>query len=102
MKNIVLMCGGGMSTSILEKRMQEAARILDYSCIIKAYGAMSASKVIPTADIVWVGPQIRYYIPKLQEDFPHKTIQVIDMLDYGTMNGMKIMVETIKLLEGKD
>lgn len=91
MKNIVLICGGGMSSSILEHRMQEVAKALGYECEVHAYGVTQIDKVAPLADIILIGPQIRFYLSKIRQSYPDKIIEVMDMRDYGSMNGEKIL-----------
>lgn len=95
MINIVLLCAGGMSTSILAKNIAEAALELGFECKVNAYGVPKARDVVPEADIVLIGPQVRFAINKLKKEFPTKDISVIDMRDYGMMDG-KNVINTIK------
>lgn len=91
MRKIVLVCNGGMSTSLLTNTMREAAEAEGYECTINAYGVTAASKHIQEADIVLVGPQIAYEIPQLQSQFPNQTFLEVDSLDYGLMKGKKVL-----------
>lgn len=93
--NIVLLCAGGMSTSILMKNIEVAASEINFKCIVNAYGVYKAKDVVANADIVLVGPQMRYALPGLIETYPEKPISVIDMRDYGTMNGHNV-IKTVK------
>lgn len=95
MINIVLLCAGGMSTSILAKNIEEAALELGFECKVKAYGVPEARDVVPEADIVLIGPQVRFAINKLKKEFPTKDISIIDMRDYAMMDG-KNVINTIK------
>ena len=95
MINIVLLCAGGMSTSILAKNIEEAALELGFECKVNAYGVPKARDVVPEADIVLIGPQVQFAINKLKKEFPTKDISVIDMRDYGMMAG-KNVINTIK------
>ncbi|MDE7015328.1 MAG: PTS sugar transporter subunit IIB, partial [Kineothrix sp.] len=83
MKNIVLICAAGMSTSLLVKRMEKAAEETGYECKIAAYPAADASNVIPGADIVMLGPQVKYMLAKWKYDYPEKIIEAIDVRTYG-------------------
>ena len=47
MINIVLLCAGGMSTSILAKNIEEAALELGFECKVNAYGVPKARDVVP-------------------------------------------------------
>lgn len=91
MRNIVLLCNMGMSTSLMVSRMKEAAKKQGYECDICAYALQKAEEIIPTADILLVGPQIAFEIERLQSEYPDKRIEAIEMLDYGRMDGEKVL-----------
>ena len=91
MKNIVLLCNMGMSTSLMESKMKLAAEKQGYECDICAYALQKAEEIIPTADILLVGPQIAFELPRLKSEYPDKKIETIDMLDYGRMDGEKVL-----------
>lgn len=44
-KNILLVCNAGMSTSILVKNMQDAAKTLGVDCAIEAKSLTAAKKI---------------------------------------------------------
>jgi len=98
MKNIVLICAAGMSTSLLVEKMQRCALEDAYECKINAYSMGESSRVIPDADIVLLGPQVRYNAPKLKLQFPDKKIESIDMVLYGTMNGRAVLDHAKKVM----
>ena len=91
MRNIVLLCNMGMSTSLMVSRMREAAEKQGYECKIDAYALQHAEEIIPTADILLVGPQIAFEIERLQAEYPDKKMEAIEMLDYGRMDGEKVL-----------
>jgi len=99
MKNIVLICAAGMSTSLLVSKMEKAAAEDGYDCKIQAYAVNEAPRVIPEADVVLLGPQVRFNLKDFRAKFPEKKIELIDMVQYGTMNG-KAVFETAKKLIG--
>ena len=90
MKNIVLICAAGMSTSMLVTKMQKAAAEDGYECTIDAFAVNEAPRVIPDADIVLLGPQVRFNLAKFREQYPTKKIELIDMVMYGMMNGRAV------------
>lgn len=98
MRNIVLLCNMGMSTSLMVSRMKAAAKEEGYECEIRACALQKAQKVVETADILLVGPQIEYEMPRLREEFPHKRIESIDIADYGRMNGKKVLEHVKEVL----
>lgn len=99
MKKIVLLCAGGMSTSILAKKMQKACKAMCYEADIHAYMVEDAVKVGKDADVIFIGPQIRYLCNKVREKMPNKIVEVIDVQDYGAMDGEKVMSRAKKLIE---
>ena len=60
MKKIVLLCASGMSTSILVNKMKEAAAAAGKDYEIAAYSASEAATKAADADVVLLGPQIRF------------------------------------------
>ena len=79
MKKIVLLCAAGMSTSLLVTKMQAAADKSGFACEIRAYGVAQAPTVIPEADVVLLGPQVKYTLAKFQKEYADEKIAAIDM-----------------------
>lgn len=98
MKNIVLICAAGMSTSLLVKRMEKAAAETGYECKIAAYPAADASGVIPDADVVMLGPQVKYMLAKWKKEYPEKIIEAIDVRTYGMVDGAKALEQAKKAM----
>ncbi|MDI7658513.1 PTS sugar transporter subunit IIB [Cronobacter universalis] len=101
MKNIVLCCAAGMSTSMLVQRMKDAAQKKGVEVAIKAVPVAEFKDIIGTADIVLLGPQVKYEQSKFQEiaDPLGKKVAVIDMMDYGMMKGDVVLDKALKMLE---
>ena len=87
MKNIVLFCAGGMSTGLLVKKMRDEAAALGKDYTINAYGLAETDSYAPAADVILLGPQVRYELPKIQAGYPDKPTETIDMRTYGMMDG---------------
>ncbi len=68
MKKIVLLCASGMSTSMLVKKMQEAAKAENYDCEIAAYSAAEAVEKASDADVVLVHKFV-FLKTKLQKNY---------------------------------
>lgn len=98
MKKIILLCSAGMSTSILVTKMQEAAAAQNFEVEISAHSVSEATRVAADADIVLLGPQVRFNLSTVQKQLPDKPVQVIDMRAYGTMNGEAVIAEVKKTL----
>lgn len=93
MINIKLFCAAGMSTSLLVKKMRDAAEKAGIEVEIGAYPETELKKRLQGTDIALLGPQIAY---KLKEDKKicdeaGVPIAVIPMVDYGMMNGEKVL-----------
>ena len=101
MKNIVLCCAAGMSTSMLVQRMQDAAQKKGIGVSIKAVPVAEFGENLDSADIILLGPQVKYEQAKLQAlaDPQGKKVAVIDMMDYGMMKGDAVLDKALKLLE---
>ncbi|MDE6998348.1 MAG: PTS sugar transporter subunit IIB [Oscillospiraceae bacterium] len=91
MKKIVLLCNGGMSTSMMVTKMKAAAAKDNFDCEIAAYALASAKEVATDADCILVGPQVKFKIPQIQKDCPGVPIAAIEMKDYGVMNGVAVL-----------
>ncbi|WP_313585079.1 PTS sugar transporter subunit IIB [Lacrimispora sp.] len=98
MRNIVLFCSAGMSTSLLVNKMRAAAAEINYDCKINAYALASSKVKGKDADIILLGPQIRFSKTKVERDCPGKLIECIDMQLYGTMNGAEVIAQVRKAL----
>lgn len=98
MKKIVLLCAAGMSTSMLVNKMKEHSENLEREIEIYAYPISEAAENANNADAILLGPQVRFQEKKIKEMFPDISVTTIDMRDYGTMNGKKVLETTLELL----
>ena len=99
MTKIVLLCAAGMSTSALVRKMKDAAKAEGYECDISAHSVPEA-KNYQSADMILLGPQVRYRLKEVQGELPNNKVEVIDMKDYGMMNGKAVLDHVRKVLEG--
>ncbi|WDF83797.1 PTS sugar transporter subunit IIB [Lacticaseibacillus pabuli] len=101
-KVIMLACAGGMSSSLLVTKMQQAAAAAGEDVIIFATGVSAAERVVAERhpDVLMIGPQVRYHIDSLRAklDIP---VAVIDMQDYGRMNGQRVLEAALALIQDK-
>jgi len=92
MKKILLVCAAGMSTSMLVKRMQAYADTVNESVDIQALSISEFDSVIDSADIVMLGPQVRYQKAQVDNVVQGRIpVLVIDMKHYGAMNGQAVL-----------
>ncbi|HBI09738.1 MAG TPA: PTS sugar transporter subunit IIB [Franconibacter pulveris] len=101
MKNIVLCCAAGMSTSMLVQRMKDAAQKKGVEVSVKAVPVAEFKENLEGADIILLGPQVKYEQAKLQAiaEPLGKKVAVIDMMDYGMMKGDAVLDKARKMLE---
>lgn len=103
MKRIVLLCTLGMSTSLLVSKMRKAAKELNVDCSIIAIGESELKKYEKEADIIMLGPQVKYLFNKLKKEVGHDIpISLINSADYGTMNGKKVLNQALELIYNKE
>ncbi|WP_294157660.1 PTS sugar transporter subunit IIB [uncultured Selenomonas sp.] len=100
--NIYLVCNAGMSTSILVKKMQEAAAKQNIDARIEAFSVEVLDERVDTADCVLLGPQIRHMLSDVKNVVNGKCpVDVIDMRDYGMIRGDKVLAKAMKMVEAK-
>lgn len=58
MKNILLVCNAGMSTSMLVQKMQAAAKEQGIEVAIQAKSVTDAANEIDKVDVLLLGPQV--------------------------------------------
>jgi len=94
-KTIMLVCSAGMSTSLLVSKMQKAAEANGIDADIFATAASDADNQLKAKnpDILMLGPQIRYMLSDFQKKVTNIPVEVINMQDYGMMNGEKVLKE---------
>lgn len=99
--NILLVCAAGMSTSLLVNRMNEAATKKGIEVQIEAHPVGSIANYGDKADVILLGPQVRYELAKVKKMYADKPVEVINMQDYGMMNGQKVLDKAIELFNQK-
>lgn len=99
--NIILACASGMSTSLVAKKMEEAAKERNIDCKIWAVSQDRAAEEMKDADVILIGPQMRFLKKKLEVTANELgvAIDVIKPLDYGRCDGNAILSAAIALLE---
>ena len=99
MKNILLVCGAGMSTSLLVRKMQEAD--INHEYHIRCSDTLSAHLLLLETDIFLLAPHIAY----MKDEYLHKCLElnipflIIDGVDYRKMDGESVLRKTQQELE---
>ncbi|AGF59112.1 MULTISPECIES: PTS sugar transporter subunit IIB [Clostridium] len=99
MVTIKLFCASGMSTSVLVNKMKEAAKAKGVEAEIVAFPESQMDKHLDSMDVALLGPQVGYTLGKAKSLCDPKGIpvEVIPMVDYGMMNGTKVLDLALKL-----
>lgn len=93
----LLVCATGMSTSLLVNRTKETAETKEIEFQIEAHPVGQIEKYGEAADDILLGPQVRYELKNVKKMFLDKPVEIINMQDYGTMNGAKVLDTALKL-----
>lgn len=101
MKNIILACAAGMSTSLLVNKMKSAAKEQGKDVHIEAMPVKAFDSYTGDVDVLLLGPQVRYMYDQVKSKYEPKGIKVavIDMMDYGMMNGEKVLADAYHMME---
>lgn len=101
-KTIMLVCSAGMSTSLLVTKMQKAAEAKGMEADIFAVSASDADNSLEEkgVNVLLLGPQVRFMKAQFEQKLAPKGIplDVINMADYGMMNGEKVLEQAEKLM----
>lgn len=99
MKNILLVCSAGMSTSLLVSKMQKVAEKRGVECNIQAQANSNISRFDGKVDVCLVGPQIRYAQAEIQKSLPSIKVEVIDMRVYALGDGEAALDQALGLIK---
>ena len=103
MLKIRLFCAGGMSTSLLVRKMEAAAAEEGVEVDIIAHGVGSADREIDATVDAVLRPQVGYQKAQIQKvcDQFGVPCDVIPMVDYGMVNGKNVFAPARKMAASK-
>ena len=89
MVKMLLACAGGLSSSMVTQKMKAAAKAQNLDLDVDATSVGNVPSMIDGVQVLLLGPQMA-----------HKCkVMVIDMMDYGRMNGEAILNKALALLK---
>ena len=90
-----------MSTSLLVTKMRKAAEEKGVEVEINAVALELFEENVNKYDIFLLGPQVKFKKIDFQKvaDQHGKIVEVINMMDYGTMNGAKVLDFALSLIK---
>ncbi|MFV0392869.1 MAG: PTS sugar transporter subunit IIB [Coprobacillaceae bacterium] len=95
---IMLLCAGGMSTSILMKKMEKWAIENNVELDVKAYGLGEYEEYWQKYDCALLGPQISYKEKEIKEVISIPVAK-IESFDYAVGNVENIMKQVYEILQ---
>jgi PTS system cellobiose-specific IIB component len=101
MKQILLVCSAGMSTSILVAKMQKVAEDRGLEVNIEAHANSDIGRFNGKVDVCMVGPQLKFAVTSIKESLPDIPVEAIDMRVYGLADGAKALDRAYELINGK-
>ena len=101
MKRILLACSSGMSTSLLVSKMEEEAKARNLDVKIWAVAQDKAPEDMKQADVLLIGPQMRFMKKKFAKVAEEIGIplDVIDPVSYGRIDGKAVLDAALNLIE---
>ncbi|SET47332.1 PTS system, cellobiose-specific IIB component [Salinibacillus kushneri] len=103
MKNILLACSSGMSTSLLVKKMQDIAKERGIEAEIWAVSQDKAEIYMEKADVLLLGPQMRFMKRKFSKKADELGVPIdsIDPVAYGRVDGAAVLDKALDLIGKK-
>jgi len=103
MYKIALVCEHGASTGICVRKMVEAASKLGIESDIAAYSAGKLSTIINDLDCILLAPQLAFRLDHFKKTYPEHVakMSVVNPMDFGMMDGEKILKEAVAMIEKK-
>jgi PTS system cellobiose-specific IIB component len=100
MLTLRLFCAAGMSTSLLERRIKDAAKEQGIELDVAAYPVNEMDYNLDGIDVALLGPQVHYLLPQAKAKCGARGIPVavIPMRDYGMVNGKNVLNFALELL----
>lgn len=96
---ILLCCAAGMSTGLLVTKMEAFSKSEGIDSEIWAVSADQVKNHIDKADVLLLGPQVRYLLPQMKKLGEDKGIPVdaINSVHYGMCNGQEVLKFALNL-----
>ena len=97
---VLLVCSGGMSSSMLVRSMENEAKKREIPLSIESTGSDGIEDKISSFDVLLVAPQVRHRFERLSGAAAKAGIPaaVIDRQDYGLMRGDAVLDQVEELL----
>lgn len=100
---MLLVCNLGMSTSLLVEKLKEAAKAQGLEVDVDAVPFDKVVLYANSIDILLLGPQVRYLVPKFRDQYGDKisVIEAMNMSDYALLKADNILKDALDLYNKK-
>lgn len=95
---ILVVCNGGMSSSILMKKMKDAAQKRNLDVVIEARPNSGLKDEIGNWDVCLIGPQIVYALENIKQTLGVPT-ESVDTRVYALADGEKALDQALALVK---
>lgn len=100
MKSILLICNEGMSTGYLCNKMNEIAAQEGIQAKAWAIPESALEGRYREADVIMVGPQIKYLIDSIRQRINHALpVDAINPIDFGRINAQAVLEHALSLIK---
>jgi len=101
MFKIALICEHGASTGMCVQKMIAAAAKNGIDGEIAAYSTAKLDNIVGEMDCLLLGPQLSFKLDQFKKAYPEhaKKMAVVNSMDFGMMDGEKILKDAIALIE---
>jgi PTS system cellobiose-specific IIB component len=101
MYKIALICENGASTGLCVQKMTAAADKMKIEAEIGAYSFAQLDNLVERMDVFMISPQLSYRMTALKNTYPQQAhkFTAINPMDFGMMDGEKILKEAVVLAE---
>ncbi len=97
--NILIICAGGMSSSMVTKKTREAALRRPEEINVEESATFDIDNKKHDYDVFLVAPQVKYLVPNLTNQVAPKPVGLIKPADYARMDGEKIIDFALSLVK---
>ena len=97
---ILLLCTAGISTTFLVQKMREHASKMNMQANIWSCSSHESNQEINKADVILLGPQLRYLLDKVQMLANDKPVRVLDMRTFGSLDGAQALEIAVNAWSG--
>jgi PTS system cellobiose-specific IIB component len=98
---IALICENGASTGLCAQKMIAAAKTMGVDAKIASYSVTQTDNLVKNMDMLLIGPQLSYRLEALKSSYPEQAgkFAAVNPMDFGMMDGAKILKDAVALIE---